>query len=129
VAAEDDLARAAAAAAAFLRPHERVEAVFAAEPSPGRRVYLCAFAGGGGRSWLALDEQARPISSRALVRDAVSIAALCELADELAGREPASRVATPEYLDAVGTPELASVFASVESLTAEVERAYRVELS
>ena len=125
----DDLARAAAAAAGFAKPGERVEAILAAEPAPGRRVYLCAFAGPAGLSWLALDESFGPVSSRALLREAVSIAALCELADEQAGREPHARVASPEYLDAAGTPELASAFGSVQSLTEEVESAYRVELS
>ena len=125
----DDLGRAADAAAGYVRPGERVEAILAAEPAPGRRVYLCAFAGPAGRSWLALDEGFRPVSSRASLREAVSIAALCELADEQAGREPHARVASPEYLDEAGTPELASAFGSVQSLTEEVEGAYRIELS
>jgi len=76
-----------------------------------------------------LDEGFRPVSSRASLREAVSIAALCELADEQAGREPHARVASPEYLDEAGTPELASAFGSVQSLTEEVEGAYRIELS
>jgi hypothetical protein len=37
------------------------------------------------RSWLALDGGLRPIADRILVRDAVSIAAMCELAEESAG--------------------------------------------
>src|SRR5262245_18970828 len=126
---EDELARAGDAAAAFAAGGERVEAVLAAEPSSGRRVYLCAFAGGSGRSWLALDDALEPVTSRALVREAVSIAALCELADELAGREPQPRVATPAYLDEAGSPELAGAFGAVESLTHEVEGSYRKDLS
>src|SRR5262245_49851374 len=129
VGADDELGRAAAAAARLAGPGETLEALLAAEPAPGRRVYLCAFAGPAGRSWLALDASSEPVTSRALLREAVSIAALCELADELAGQGPRSRVATPEYLDAVGTPELASAFGSVQSLTEEVEGAYRGELS
>jgi hypothetical protein len=53
----------------------------------GTRIYLCAYArgDGSGRAWLALDEEGRPVADRALVRDAVSLAALCELAEESAG--------------------------------------------
>jgi hypothetical protein len=128
VAFEDELERAAAAAAAFARGDERVEAVLAAEPASGRRVYLCAFAGSAGRTWLALDERGEPVTSRAFVREAVSIAALCELADELAGRVPEPRLATPAYLDEAGTPELAGAFGAVESLTHEIETSYKGSL-
>src|SRR4030095_15664863 len=48
-------------------------------------VYVCAFeAGDDDRAWLALDEAAEPIGVRRDVRDAVSIAALCEVAEEAA---------------------------------------------
>lgn len=82
----DDLERIAAAATAHAGDGEHVSGVLAAEPSPGERVYLCAFERGddGGRSWLALDDAGRPLSSRATVRDAVSIAAVCEIAAESA---------------------------------------------
>ena len=55
------------------------------EPEPGQRVYLCSFDGAGPRSWLALDAEGQPLRERRLVRAAVSIAALCELAEEAAG--------------------------------------------
>ena len=55
------------------------------EPEPGRRAYLCSFDGAGSRSWLALDSDGRPLRERGLVRAAVSIAVLCELAEEAAG--------------------------------------------
>ena len=122
---EDELGRAAIAAAAYAEDGERLEAVLAAEPAAGSRVYLCAFEGAGGRSWLALDGRGDPVTSRAFVREAVSIAALCELSDELAGREPQARLATPAYLDVAGTPELAGAFGAVESLTHEVESRYK----
>jgi hypothetical protein len=48
-------------------------------------VYLCAFEGEDGRSWLALDGAGRPVANRTVLREAVSIAALCELATETAG--------------------------------------------
>ena len=60
-------------------------AVLAAEAQPGERVYLCAFEEtGGGRTWLVLDAAGSPLADRQRVRDAVSILALCELAEETA---------------------------------------------
>jgi hypothetical protein len=55
------------------------------EPSPGERVYLCAFHGTGDRRWLALDPDGAALHDRRLLRAAVSVAALCELAEESAG--------------------------------------------
>jgi hypothetical protein len=179
---EDDLRRAAEAAAQHAGPGERVEAVIAAEPSGGRRVYLCAFDGGNERTWLAVDDAGAPVTSRALVRETVSITALCEVAEETAGggqleelraqllalrltENPpgiddadeaalaleatigaAPRVATPAYLDEVGAAArrleealgdaespfaraMASAWGSVESLTQQVESAYKQELT
>jgi hypothetical protein len=129
VSLEDDLERAAEAAAAFAGQDERLEAIFAAEPGPGRRVYLCAYAGGAGRTWLVLDEQADAVTDRALVREAVSLAALSEIAGEAVDDAP-PRLASPAYLDAVGSADaLAVAYSAVESLTQEVEAAYKVELS
>jgi hypothetical protein len=59
--------------------------VVPAEPGEGERVYLCAYRRGEEESWLALDSAGAAITDRALVRRAVSIAALCELAEESAG--------------------------------------------
>lgn len=85
VALDDDLRWIAAAAAAFATGTEAVEGVLPAEAHEGQRVYLCAFAGAEQeRSWLALDATGRPVHHRATVRDAVSIAALCEVAEETA---------------------------------------------
>ena len=80
-----ELQRIAAAAAGYAEGEEELAGVLAAEPDPGARVYLCAYAGKRGRSWLALDPDARPVASRELVRQAASIAALCELAEESSG--------------------------------------------
>ena len=50
-----------------------------------------------------LDATGVPVSDRELVRDAVSIAALCEVAEAAAGVEPDSaRVASPVLLDELG---------------------------
>jgi hypothetical protein len=84
VALADDLERIAAAAAAH-GDGGTVSGVLAAEPSSGLRVYVCAFeTADGARTWLALDGDARPLHDRRDVRDAVSIAALCEVAEEAA---------------------------------------------
>ena len=61
------------------------DAVLAAEAQPGERIYVCAFEeGADGRSWVALDQDGTPVAERQRVRDAVSILALCELAEESA---------------------------------------------
>ena len=81
----DDLARIAEAAAALAPPGEEVAAVLPTEPYAGGRLYLCAFQStAGGRSWLALDDGGAAVEERKALRDAISIAALCELAEEVA---------------------------------------------
>jgi hypothetical protein len=84
VALADELERIAALAEAHAAPGEPVSAVLAAEPAGGRRLYLCAFGDTAG-SWLVLDEAGEPVDDRATVREAASIAALCEVAVETAG--------------------------------------------
>ena len=83
----DDLERIAGRAAAHARPGERVAAVLATEPASRRRVYLCAFEGAAEETpgWLALDGDGEPVDERVRLREAVSIAAMCELAEETAG--------------------------------------------
>ncbi len=85
MALEDELSATAAAAEAFLEPGEALAGVIAAEPSAGLRLYLCAYGGGGAITWLALDREGQPVADLALVRDAVAIVGLCELAEENAG--------------------------------------------
>jgi hypothetical protein len=176
---EEELTAAAEAAAGFLDRGEELAGVLAAEPSPGLRVYLCAYGRSEGIAWLALDAAGAPIRDRGLVRDAVAIVGLCELAEESAGggdlealrarladvREtarpegieaaeeaaatlaatiaPEPRVASPAYLDAIGTAAAhlerslgeigSSPFAqamqagsgAVDELAQDVERAYK----
>jgi hypothetical protein len=82
----DELEHALAAARAHAARGDAVSAVLPTEPEPGRRVYLCAFDGADGfRSWLAVDASGEPVASRAELRSAVSIAALCEAAADAAG--------------------------------------------
>jgi hypothetical protein len=80
----EDVARIAAAAAGFAEPGEELAGVLVAE-TLGRRVYLCVFESAEGRSWLALDGDAEPLTERRLVREAASLAALCEVAEESVG--------------------------------------------
>ncbi len=77
----DDLVRIAAATAA----HGRVSAVLAAEPAVGRRLYLVALGEAEELRWLVVDDGGGVVESRADVRDAASIVAMCELAADVAG--------------------------------------------
>jgi hypothetical protein len=126
---EDDLRRSAEKAAEFAAPGERVSAVLAAEPSEGSRVYIYSYEGDGNRSWLALDEGGEPLTSRVRLREAVSLVALCEIAEEAAGIEvELPRLATPEYLDRIGTPDVAASLQAVDALLQDIESAYKREL-
>jgi hypothetical protein len=132
VALTDDLRRIADVAVAYASPDEELSAVIPTEAVGGARVYLCAYAAGERKSWLALDAAGQPVRDRRVLRDAVSIAAMVELAEETAGgghldelrarlaavggveeAEQAAaelehvvgdevRVASPEYLDEIG---------------------------
>jgi hypothetical protein len=137
VALADDLERIAAAAVAFAGPNERISGILAAEPLGAKRVYVCAFESEAGHEWLALDEEGRPIGSRRLVRDAAELAALCEVAEELAGIDPVEpRLATSAYLDELGVRlgrEAAPVFEqalpAVEELSAQVVARHKTPLT
>ena len=119
-----ELERIAAAATGLAGPDEALEGVIPTEPEPGRRLYLCSFSGPL-RTWAAVDEGGGLVTERARVRAAVSIAALCELAEESAALRvtedpegieeaeeaalavervirPAPRLASPGYLDELG---------------------------
>jgi len=128
MALSDDLERIASA------QDEPVTGVLATEVADGTRVYLCAFESG---AWLAFDDAGTPVASRRVVREAASLAALCEVAEDIAGElEPPPRLATNAYLDAVGVaggPDFAAVFAqsasAVEELVDEIERSYKLPLS
>jgi hypothetical protein len=80
----DELADVAVAAAAYADEDEHVAGVIAAEPVGGERVYLCSYERGDDRRWLALDASRAPIRERSLVREAVAIAAMCEIAEDTA---------------------------------------------
>jgi hypothetical protein len=82
---DEQLREAVDSAVRFAGDGEELSGVVPAEPASGARVYLCVYSRGEEQSWLALDAAGRPVADRKLVRDAVSIAAMCELAEETAG--------------------------------------------
>ena len=114
----DDLERIAASAQ---RDGDRVTGVLAAELLDGTLVYLCSYASG---AWLALGRDERPVADERTVHEAASLAALCEVADELAGAgADAPRLATTSYLDRVGAgvgPGIEQALPSVQELAAQV---------
>jgi hypothetical protein len=82
----DEVQRVAGLATAHAGSGDAVSGVIPAEPRPGERVYLCSFDGADGyRSWLAVRDDGTAVESRAELREAVSIAALCEVATDSAG--------------------------------------------
>jgi len=139
VSLSEDVGRIAEAAARYAAPGEELAAVVPVEPASGERVYLCAFAlADGAQSWLGLDDRGSPLTNRTLIRDAASIAALVEVAEESAavpaGDEP--RLASPAYLDALGAAAangdiagaLQSALPAIDELTRDLELNYKLEL-
>jgi hypothetical protein len=139
VSLSEEVGRIAEAAARYAAAEEELAAVLPVEPASGERVYLCAFAlADGTQSWLALDERGSPLTNRTLIRDAASIAALVEIAEESAaianGDEP--RLASPAYLDSLGTAgengdvagALQSALPAIDELTRDLELNYKLEL-
>ena len=137
MALDDDLRRIAETAARFAGPGEEVAGIVPTEPGSGVRLYVVAYGDEQASSWLVLDATAVPVEEAELVRDAVSIAALCEVAEEAAGVEPdGARVASPALLDRLGAEGGAEVAAAVGAaaetvaeLVREVERGYKRPLS
>ena len=85
MALDDELDGVAARAAELAEPGEELAGVLAAEPGAGLRVYLCAYERTATRRWLRARRERRAGRRPRLVREAASIAALCELAVETAG--------------------------------------------
>ena len=84
MALSEELGRIAERAGAYADDGEELAGIVAAEPSGGRS-YVCAYRGADGETtWLVVDAEGEPVESRELVRDAVSIAAMCEVAEEVA---------------------------------------------
>jgi hypothetical protein len=131
VSLSEDVSRIAGIAAQHREPGEQVVAVLAVDSAAGERVYLCAFADDeGSREWLALDAGGSPLADRARVREAASIAALVEVAEEAAEQvAEGPRVASLPYLDSIGgDSSIAAALPAVEELTREIEQHYKLEL-
>jgi hypothetical protein len=131
-----DLRRIAEAAGRQAADGEEVSGIVPTEPASGIRLYVCAYGDGDSKAWLVLDATGVPVRDRSLVHDAVSIAALCEVAEDAAGVEPeAPRVARPALLDELGAegPAVAAAVKgaadSVAELARDVERGYKLPLS
>jgi hypothetical protein len=136
---DQELRRIAEAAARHCGENEELAGIIPAEPGSGFRVYVCAYRDGDETSWLVLDADGAPVEDRSLVRDAVSVSALQELAEEAAGEdgngEP--RIASPAELDrlaATADDRAAFVDAmkqateTVDELVRDVERGYKTTL-
>ena len=138
VVVDEELRRIAEAAVAYCREGEELSGIIPAEPRRGGRVYVCAFEAGDEKSWLVLDADAKPVDDRVVIRDAVSIAALCELAEEAGGGENGEpQLASPAHLDALGaaaedrvafSEAMKSALGTVEELVRDVERGYKLPL-
>ena len=132
MALSEDVSRIAAAAATHRAPGQQVVAVLAVESAAGERLYLSAFADAEGKQeWLALDGDGAAVTSRARVREAASIAALVEVAEEAADKVvEGPRLASLPYLDSLGADStVAAALHAVEELTRDVEQHYKLELS
>jgi hypothetical protein len=136
VALSDEVSRIADAAAQYAAPGETLAAVIAVEPASGERLYLCAYeAPDRPQGWLVLDDSGEPVSRRELIRDAASIAALVEVAEETTDTEESDqpRLASPAYLDSLGlggdlAGALQGALPAIEELTRDVEMNYKLEL-
>ena len=133
-----ELRRIAEKAVTYCREGEELAGIIPAEPKTGGRVYVCAYQYGDETSWLVLDASGDPVADRVLVKDAVSIAALVELAEEAGGGENGEpEVATLARLDSLGAEaENPVAFAeamkcgaeTVNELVRDVERGYKIPL-
>jgi hypothetical protein len=117
---DDDLAQAAQSAGA----HGTVTGVLAAEPAPGRRLYLVALDGAGDTRWLVLDAGGSVVERRDDVRATASIVALCELAGDVAGG--GSLASLRQQLAQVRIVENPPGIAEAEQAADELERAIGV---
>ena len=132
MALSEDVSRIAGVAAQHRAPGQQVAAVLAIETAVGERVYLAAFTDAeGAQEWLALDHDGAPVTSRERVREAASIAALVEVAEEAAEQvTEGPRLASLPYLDSLGGDgSIGAALPAVEELTRDVEQHYKLELA
>jgi len=117
-----ELEQIAAAASA----HGEVTGVLAAEAVSGQRSYLIAYGEGDTHEWLVLDAAGQAGSTSACAcSKSPRLVAMCEVAAELAGKGDEPRLASPSYLDTVGTAELGAATGVVDAFVNDVERGYK----
>ena len=115
------------AASALAGEDEQVVAVLAAEPGRDALVFVCAYEAGGELTYLGLDAAHRPVTDLRLVREAVTVVALAERAEEVstatAGDDLRARFEqAAQALRAAGRePEAAAAEAVVAQLDALAE--------
>ena len=136
---DEELRRIADAAVTHCAEGDELTGIVPAEPASGVRVYVCAYRAGDETSWLVLDCDGHAVENRSLVRDAVSIAGLYELAEDAAGAGgEEARIATPAALDALGAAAedrpsfveaMKQATGTVDELVRDVERGYKRPLS
>jgi hypothetical protein len=124
---EQELEATIAAAGRHALGDEQPVAVIATELAAGTRVYVIAFASGGDLAYIALDEAGAPVSDRRLVRDAVSLAALAERAEEVSGATAADELMArftdaAERLRPSRNEELAAAAAAADAVIAAAGR-------
>ena len=98
---EEELETAVAAAGRHARPGEQAVAVMAAEPA-GARLYVVALAAGEELGYVAIDRAGAAVADRRLVKDAVSLAALAERAEEVSGATAADELVA-QFRETAGT--------------------------
>jgi hypothetical protein len=134
MALDQELRRIAEVAVTYCRDGEELAGIVPAEPAAGVRLYVCAYRDGEETGWLVLDAEGSPVEDRTLVREAVSIAALYELAEEAVGSsDDEPRVATPAQLDALGSSQnvveaIKQGTGTIDELLRDVERGYKAAL-
>jgi hypothetical protein len=117
-----ELRRVAERAVGYADPGEELAGIVPAGPRPGLVLYLCAFrAEDDATSWLVLDGRGHVIEDRTLVRDAVSIIAMCELAEEAAAGGDLDELS--RQLVALRLTENPPGISEAEEAVAELQRA------
>lgn len=84
---DEQLERLRSSAERFSQQGESLTAILPIELDEAR-LYLCSYCSydsAGARAWLVLDAEGHPVIERERIRSTVSVAALCELAEESAG--------------------------------------------
>jgi len=120
---EEQLTAAGETARRHATDDEELVAVIPTEPGRDTSVYLCAYVRGEERVWLAFDGGGRPVADRVLVREAVSIAAMCELAEESAGGGDVAELRA--RLSALRAAENPEGIEDAEAAAAELEATLR----